>query len=277
MGRLFCASLKRLWKNKCFWLCMLAMMVYILLYMWSRCRIVLDDLTDGERNLEDFYFEFAIAIGMLSAVFTTFFLSREYSDGTIRNKIIAGHTRKDIYLSHLAVTFFASLLMLLVGMAAALVGIPTLGVWKMGAGKFFLYLLITVMATLAFCAIYTLFNVLIQNKSFSAVITILAFFVLMLTVMKLDMKLAAPQTVFQDILVTGDKIDFREPMPNPSYVSGIKREIIDFSIDFLPAGQTYRVAYLWVEHPVRMLLSSVFLSVFLTALGIFFFERKDLK
>lgn len=45
MDRLFCASLKRVWKNKCFWLCMGAMSAYIIWYMRSRCQIVSEDLT----------------------------------------------------------------------------------------------------------------------------------------------------------------------------------------------------------------------------------------
>ena len=99
MDRLFCASLKRVWKNKCFWLCMGAMSAYIIWYMRSRCQIVSEDLTNEEKSLEDYYFQFSLVIGLLSAVFSTIFLSREYSDGTVRNKIIAGHTRINIYIS----------------------------------------------------------------------------------------------------------------------------------------------------------------------------------
>lgn len=277
MDRLFCASLKRVWKNKCFWLCMGAMSAYIIWYMRSRCQIVSEDLTNEEKSLEDYYFQFSLVIGLLSAVFTTIFLSREYSDGTVRNKIIAGHTRINIYISHLAVTFFVSLLMLFVGMVAALTGVTTFGFWKMEAVQLFLYLLIIVMATFTFCAIYTLINVLIQNKALSAILTILVFFTLFFSSSKLEERLASHQTVFQDIYINGEEVNFRDPIPNPRYVDGLKREIIDFFIDFLPTGQMERVALLRVEHPVRMLASSMFLTIFLTGLGIFLFERKDLK
>lgn len=50
MDRLFCASLKRVWKNKCFWLCMGAMSAYIIWYMRSRCQIVSEDLTNEEKK-----------------------------------------------------------------------------------------------------------------------------------------------------------------------------------------------------------------------------------
>lgn len=277
MRKLVAANLGRLWKSRCFWVCMGAMFVYSFFYMKSRCQFVLDDMTDGERSLEDYYFQFAHVVGLFIAVFSTIFLSREYSDGTVRNKVIAGHTRRDIYLSHLTVVFIASLLMLLSGMVASLVGIPVLGMFRMGAGELFLHLLIVVMATLSFCGIYTFINVLLPNRAFSAVISLLLFFGMLFTVMKLDERLAAPATVFQDIVVTGGEIDFREPMPNPRYVDGVEREAMDFAIDFLPMGQVYRVAYLWVAHPGRMLASSAFLTVFVTFAGICLFQRKDLK
>ena len=143
--------------------------------------------------------------------------------------------------------------------------------------QLFLYLLIIVMATFTFCAIYTLINVLIQNKALSAILTILVFFTLFFSSSKLEERLASPQTVFQDIYINGEEVNFRDPIPNPRYVDGLKREIIDFFIDFLPTGQMERVALLRVEHPVRMLASSMFLTIFLTGLGIFLFERKDLK
>ncbi len=277
MNRLFGANLTRLWKNKCFWLCVGGMFVYIVVYMVSRCQTALVDMTDGEKNLEKYYFQSASVIGLFCAVFSTIFLSREYSDGTVRNKVVAGHTRKNIYLSHLAVTFLASLLMLLVGMAAALVGIPVLGVWKMGTGWLFMYLLITVMATLAFCAIDTMLNILIQNRAFCAVLTILVFFALLFAASKLEERLSAPETVFQNILVVDGEVVFGDPIPNPRYVDGGKRDIMDFAVDFLPAGQVCRVANLKVAAPVRMLVSSLFLTVFLTRFGIYLFERKDLR
>lgn len=138
-------------------------------------------------------------------------------------------------------------------------------------------LAIVIMAAFAFSAVYTFINVLLPNRAFSALISILLFFALLFAVMKLDERLFAPATVFQDIVITGEEIEFREPMPNPRYVDGWMRKAMDFAIDFLPVGQMYRVAYLWVKHPVRMLCSSVFLGAFLTFLGIYLFERKELK
>ncbi|MGY3662454.1 MAG: hypothetical protein ACXAHE_00930 [Roseburia sp. 1XD42-69] len=42
------------------------------------------------------------------------FLGTDYSDGTIRNKLTVGHTRTNIYLANLIVTFAAGLLIMCV-------------------------------------------------------------------------------------------------------------------------------------------------------------------
>ena len=277
MNCLLDANIKRLWKNKCFWLCMGVMFIYIFQYMWKCCHYVLEDMLMEKLEFEYYYFQFALAIGLFSAVFAMIFLSREYSDGTVRNKIIAGHKKRNIYLSHLATIYLASLLMLLVGIVTALIGLPTFGIWKMGVGKCLLWLLITAMFTLAFCAIYVLINILIPNLRISAVFSVLLFFILFLAAIKIFDNLHAPAVVFQEVSFDMEEVNFRDPMPNPRYVEGMKREILDFIMDLLPTGQAYRVAYLDVVHPVLMILCSLGLTVFITVFGIFQFERKDLK
>ncbi len=277
MNRLLCANFSRLWKSKYFYIGVGVMFAYIALYMGNRCRITFADLTYQETNLESCYFQFSLVIGLFSAVFSTLFLGQEYSGGAIRNKVIAGYSRKDIYLSQLIVVSAASLLMLLAGMAGGLVGIPVFGFWKMGAGQLFLYLLIAAMSTLVFCAVNTYINVLTQNKVRSAVLTILVFFALLFLVSKLQARLDEPDTVFSDIQIHGDEINFLDPMPNPRYVSGAKREILDFIVDVLPTGQGLRLASNEAAHPVRMLLSSAVLTVLVTFGGIFRYGREDLK
>jgi len=277
MNCLLDANFKRLWKNKCFWFCMGVMFVYIFQYMWNCCHYVVEDMLMDELNFDYYYFQFALAIGLFCGVFSTIFLSREYSDGAVRNKIIAGYKRRNIYLSHLAVIYFASLLILLVGIITALIGLPTFGLWKMGVEKCLLYLLVTAMFTLAFCAIYTLINILIPNRGLSAVLTILLFLVLFLVSIKIFDSLHAPAVVFQEISFDTEEVNFRDPMPNPRYVDGMKREILDFIMDLLPTGQAYRVAYLDVVHPVRMIFCSLGLTALVIVFGIFQFERQDLK
>jgi len=215
-------------------------------------------------------------IGLFAAVFTTLYLSIEYSGGVMRNKIIAGHTRKNIYLSNLTLSFLASIFMTFMGLLGGLVGIPTFGVWKISGFSIFCYMLILILFLLAFCAIFTFISMLLPNKSVGAVVTILTFFGLLLMASIMMNKLDQPEMI-SDTILTMDGIQFSDPVPNPKYVGGKIRDLLDFAIDLLPAGQGARLSINEVHHPVRMLLSSAFISVFATILGIFFFEKKDLK
>ena len=50
--------------------------------------------------LDNFLFVGPISISIILAVLCSLFVGTEYSDGTIRNKLVVGHTRTGIYFSH---------------------------------------------------------------------------------------------------------------------------------------------------------------------------------
>ena len=52
-----------------------------------------------------------VLFGIISAVFISIFIGTEYSDGTIRNKLIAGHSRTAIYISNLLICIVAEFFM----------------------------------------------------------------------------------------------------------------------------------------------------------------------
>lgn len=276
MNKLLSAHFARLRRDKLFWLCMAAILVYAVVFMLNGCRQATLDMTEFGYGLDNYYFHFAISIGAFVAVFSSMFLGTEYSDGTIRNKVIVGHTRTNIYLANLIVTFVAALLMMLVWIVGAMVGIPTLGTWKMGAGQLFTYLLIAVLFVAALSAIFTLINSLSSNKAVTVIVSLLLFLGQLLFANMIYNSLSQPEMT-SSIVITANGMDFGEPSPNPNYVSGMTRTLYEFILDFLPTGQGAQMAFLGIANPVRMILSSVFITVSVTLCGTFFFRRKNLK
>jgi len=276
MSKLLAANFMRLKKDKFFWLCMGAMLVYVVVYMLNGCRQATVDLAEYNYSIDQYYFQFATFIGAFCALFSSMFFGTEYSDGTIRNKIIVGHTRMNIYLANLVTTFTATLLMMFVWLIGALVAIPVLGVWKMGALNFLVYLLIAVMFVAAFSAICTFVNMLSTNKAVTVVISLLIFWGLVLFSNMIYNSLEEPEMT-SGIVITANGMDISEPTPNPNYISGVTREIYNFIIDFLPTGQGLRMWLLEISHPVRMLVSSVIITLFTTLGGVFVFKRKNLN
>lgn len=275
MRKLLSADLYRFKRDKVFWICFLAMLVYTILAMLSNCWQVLQDTTSFEYTLDTFYFVYAFPIGLLIAVFVSLFLGTEYSDGTVRNKLITGHTRRDIYLAHLFTNMIGGSLLLAAGLLGGLCGIPVLGTWKMGRMTL-VFLLISIMCVAAFASIFTLFGMLCSNKAVSAVLSILLFLGLMVAGFSLYFRLAEPEVV-QGLVITKEGMQMGDPSPNPRYLTGLKREIYQFVLDFLPTGQCMQMEEVNVVHPVRMILSSLGIMLVTTLGGIAVFEKKDIK
>lgn len=276
MRKLMAANLSRLRKDRIFWICMLIMAVYSVVSMLNGCRQATRDMSEFGYALEQYYFSGMPLIGIFIAVFTGLFLGTEYSDGTMRNKLIVGHTRINVYLANLATVCIASLLMLAVWFIGGLVGIPALGAWQMGASQLLAYITISVLMVAALCAIFTLVCMLSTNKAVTAVLCILLCLVILLAGSMFYNALCEPE-MYSGIMITANGTEMGEPSPNPNYVSGTKRAVYEFMIDFIPTGQGIQMADIAVAHPVRMMLSSIFIAIMMTLCGVFIFRRKDLK
>ena len=275
MRKLISADFCRLKRDKVFWIGTLAMLASTVALMIFECQVALKDSSEFQYGLDYPYFRYAIIIGLPIAVYVSLFLGTEYSDGTIRNKLVVGHTRRDIYLSHLFTNIVGGLSMLLASLLGGLVGIPFLGTWKIGK-MVLVFLLISVLFIISYAAIFTLIGMLCSNKAISAVLTILLFLGLMYFAMYLDYRLSEPE-IINGLIITQEGMQMGDPSPNPRYLTGIKREIYQFVIDFLPTGQCRQMLELNVLHPVRMIVSSIVIAIVTTLGGIFAFERKDLK
>lgn len=276
MNKLLRSNFSRLWKNKIFWLCMGAMLFYAAVYMLNGCRQATVDMSEYQYSIDKYYFHYALSIGFFCALCGSMFFGTEYSDGTIRNKIIAGHTRAGIYLASLVTTFTATLLIMSVWLIGALAAVPTLGFWKIGAFRLALFLLISVMFTLAYSAIFTVVNMLSSNKALTVLLSILLFLGLLIFASMVYNSLSEPEMV-SGVQITVDGLKMAEPSPNPNYITGVKRELFSFLVDFLPAGQGIRLWQLEITNPVRMLVSSVFITVTATAAGMLAFQKKNLR
>ena len=178
MRKLLSAGFARLWRNKVFWAGHILISGVIILAMLSNYREQ-QQYYDFTYTSDTFIPGCYMFIGCFTAVFAALFLGTEYSDGTIRNKLIAGHTRASLYLSSLILTLAASLLVSTVSvLLAAAVGIPLFGppvnipllLEKIGVGS---------LLVLSFAALFTFLAMLIHNKSLLSVTAVLTFFLLL--------------------------------------------------------------------------------------------------
>ncbi len=279
MSRLLCADFAKLKKNRFFWLCIIGMVGFGL-FMKIMEYITMQQYADEAPPLDSMLSVYSMVIGFLTAAFVSLFVGTEYSDGTIRNKIIIGHSRAAIYFSNLitcsAAGFFMCLAYLLPALAA---GIPLCGIKTADFRYLAGMILCSFIMTLAFASLCTLVGMLCQNKAMTAVITILSVCLLFVASVYISAKLNEPETypeisAFAD---DGSVIDDRD-VPNPGYVRGTQRQIYEFLDEFLPTGQS--VILTRGDKDASFLLMSAYsagITAVAAGIGIFIFRKRDIK
>ena len=268
MRNLLHANLSRLRRDGTFWF------MLVLIFACSAGTMLLWGRNVAE-SLDHYYFRLSAYMGLYFAIFAALFLNTEYSEGTIRNKLAVGRTRRDIYLAHFLTVLTASLFFAAAWLLGGCTGIPMLGPWRFGLGGLALHVLIAVGSTVAFAAIFTFLGLLLSGRP-ATVIVVLSWFALLLGASTIENILSEPE-FSSGILMTVDGMQMINQEPNPRYVSGALRTFYEFLRDVIPAGQAIQVQNLAVLHPLRALLCDLGVTAAFTLGGLALFARKDLK
>lgn len=273
MRKLLGANFARLKKSKVFWLCMGFMFFFGLYRVWNQYR----DKAEFSVSLNESLFNHAIMIGILCAVFVSLFVGTEYSDGTIRNKLVIGHSRTSVYLSNLITSIAAALLMVAAYTLPILaLGIPLIGSLTAPAPLIAATALGCILMTATFCSLCMLLGMNCQTKATVAVITILASFVLLMAASLIAARLDAPE-YYSNYVITEEGPSVTEEMPNPDYLRGTKRLVYETILDILPTGQGIQYASMQGAHLWQMPLYSAGIILISTGAGIAIFRKKDIK
>ncbi|MBD5083438.1 MAG: ABC transporter permease subunit, partial [Clostridiales bacterium] len=238
MNKLLKANFSRLKKETSLWLVAGASLGLIIAQSIDRAMMNKNGTVINPNTLNDVLFQMIPAIGVIFALFVAPYLGKEYSDKTIRNKLVVGHKRENIYLANYITCFIGSLFiysMFFVGGFA--VGVPLLGGWQGDVSKLVIYILMGVCITASFASMLTMLCMLCSKRSVSAVFSIIIMFILMIVASTVNEALSQPETTQEFISFSLDGVVLGDPIPNPAYVSGIKRDIFEFIMQFLPTGQ----------------------------------------
>ena len=222
---------------------------------------------------------------ILSSVFCSLFIGADYSSGTIRNKVIAGHNRVSLYLANLVICIAACLLMTAAYSAAYLAtGLPLLGTFTISAKTVMTFVAILLCLIIAASALFTVISMLISSKASSAVTCILLAFILLFAGTYLNARLNEEE--MYPVYDYGEEYGYYSSengppdatmIKNPNYLEGTERQVYQFLYDFLPGGQMIQCASGDALHPKRMPAYSLIIAVASTGIGLFFFRRKDMK
>ena len=279
MTNLILSGFKRLLKNRAFQITAAAVAAIGLFEIFMMYR---DSILEQETAYFDGgLFSFAAMGAFALAAVVSLFVGSEYSDGTIRNKIVVGHHRATVYLSLLITSVLAGWLLVMVWTAAYL--IP--GVILMeGANPFRVYLCLYLAMFLelaVFSAIFTLLTMTLGSKAGSAVVCILCALFLMMQGIVVKSMLEEPEFYAPEIVISDDGgVSYSGEMdPNPNYIpeGSPKRAFYNFLTDFMPGGQALQIAEQSTDSLVKICLYDIGWLVVLTVAGVLIFRRKDLK
>jgi hypothetical protein len=273
MNNLLSANFSRLFKSRVLWLGMAATFVF--------CAVTMLRCPNGY-PLDEYYFNTVPLIGICMAVVTSLFLGTEYSDGAIRNKVIVGHNRRDIYMANLFACMVIALLMTLSWALGGLVGMPRLGLWEMGLDGAMVYLFVSISMAMALGAVFTLVGMLVSNKAATVVITFLLFFLLFTVASMLYNRLSEPEFsayyyFSQGVAIEGAQIQVVDDTPNPLYLGGAMRMVYVYALSILPTGQMALIANQEITQPLLSIGTSLVVTALAALGGIRLFAKKDLK
>lgn len=276
MRRLLKANFSRLMKNKLFWGLVVAELFLGVLFPVLHYMDNIDEKSGW--TMDATIFVYALIVPLMVSLLAALFIGSEYSDGTMRNKLIVGHVRRKIYVAGLIANMEAAFLLCFSFLLSHIcVGVPLLGWFVSDMKKVMVYFLVILAMVAACTAIFTLITMLNSNKAYSVAECILIIFMLLFVGIRITAALNEPE-IYDAYSYMSEGVTVQEDAtPNPNYVSGTKRQIYLFLNEFLPGGQMLRLANMNAEHPVRYVIYDAVIFSLATGGGIFIFRKKDLK
>lgn len=263
MNKLLSSNFSRLQKSKIFWLGMAFMFLAGTALVLKQYKQVV--MYGYPVKLESTFFSYTLLILVVSAIFCPLFLGVEYSDGTLRNKIIVGHKRSNIYFSNLIVNIVASLLFCLSYILSnVIIGIPLIGFKKAGIETILLVLGGSFFTVITLCSLFTMISLLIQNKALAPVICIVGIFLMIGITSEVKRMLEEPEYYYDDAR-------------NSNYLEKDEREKYEFFYNLTPTGQEMQYSGMKTKNITDMCLYSAGIIIITTGIGNFLFNRKDIK
>lgn len=278
MSNLLSSEFSRLFKNKLFWAAEIFMVGLAALLVFNTYTTNVR-YPDRATCAENFLFADGIFVMFVIAVFVGIFVGTEYSNGTVRNKVVSGHSRAAIYFSKFIVCCVFSIIMKISYMAVILgFGIPILGSYGGGVTPYIIRALCNFAALFAVTSVILLISMMIQSKSTGAVTAIIFTLVCLCLATYIHSKLDQPEYYDEYAYIDEAGVIQTVPSePNPTYVSGIKRTVYEFIDDAFPYSQLFFISYTEIEELTFYPLYSLAVIVLTTGFGIIMFKQKDLK
>ncbi len=276
MSKLFLANMNRLFKSKSFIITASAMLVLTIFSILIDCNS--NSKLELGKTFDDLYFRMLPNFSLYIAFFASMFIGTEYSDLTIRNKIVVGHSRPEVFTANLMTCTAASVIFFIIWAVSGCVGIPYFGIENIDLNICLPKLLVSFFTVIAVTAVFGTIAQLITSKATGAVAAIFAALALLLAGSFFYNALTEPETTASYVMISEEGgVEFGDEVPNPAYVGGKMRDVYEVMLRLLPTGQQILIADEPLEKPAFMIVCSVVVAIIATSVGYLGFRRKDLR
>ena len=274
MRKLITASFSRLWKEKLFWLVFAFMSIGSVCYNW----IGYNEINNPQIYVEDILFCMLPVSSFVFALFISMRLGTEFEEHTIRNKLIVGYSRTQVYFSEYLTCMAASVILLAVmllcsGLFGLFLSLEFLSDWTDIA---FLVFGCVLMA-LVFSAMFVGISMNVCSKAASLVASIVFLFAILLLASFCINALEEPLMAYTNVIISvEDGVQFGDLVENPAYVDGTQRMIYELIADILPTGQAIQMNNLEFERSARWPAFSLIMLIIATVAGYIPFRKRDI-
>lgn len=185
MRNLLSAEFYRYKHSRLFWLLMCAAVLSGAVYGITAFDGVFDDM-------------FVVPLFVIPAVFISLSLGREYADGTIRNKIIAGKKKTSIFLSKLTVNVIASVMMVLAFLIPCIAILSVNVLSKIPFSILLWTLLGFLLLNISWAVIFTFVSSLISSREIGAIVNFILIIAIMFASYQLEFAIGQPEFLYTE-------------------------------------------------------------------------------
>ena len=281
MIRLLHANFYRLKKNKVFIGIIIITIIasFVMVFNTYQGNIANEKYNMTKTPIDRTYIIYINIISFLIAIFVSIFVGTDYSDGTIRNKIIVGHSRKNIYLSNLIISIVVGLVLEIIHLTiVTIIGMPLIGKIQMNILDFLYIILNMILLIIVFSSIFNFISMLCSNVTLSTVGSLLLILIMYVFCMSISVVANSTKELkIQDFDENGNLIT--QYIEDKNYPGDFNKNLCKTVINILPTGQAMELSDVNIDmkeikiYPLYSLGGIIIINV----LGIYMFNKKELK
>jgi len=200
--------------------------------------------------------------GMAAAALVSSFVGEDFSDGFIRNKIIAGCSRSSIFASNLTVSCLACVAVYLITTLFTAFFGRILFETDVSFFRFLQHLVMGIGMCLAYASIYCMITMVCGNKATSAVLCMGVAFFLLCACLHTNQVMVQPE--------------YKNGTLNPAYVDGAAKAVYGILHDLNPSGQAAQLSAMEIFDAARFILCDL-LWILAAGIGYIIFEKKNIQ